>query len=90
LLLFDQGTSTVSVHITIVDDNIVEAAEICQVSLTLVNPLNPNIIIVSPSLANISVLDDDSKSTHLGWNSALNERHKPIFNPVLHSCCHWV
>ena len=70
LLLFDRGTRTVSVSISIADDNIVEAAEICQVSLTLVNPLNPNIIMVSPSLANISILDDDSKSTHLvGWNS---------------------
>ena len=52
-----------SVNISIADDMIFEGTEIFQASLTLVDPFIPPIIIVSPSLANISIEDDDSKST---------------------------
>ena len=84
LLMFDQSTRTVSVNISITDDNIVEAAEIFQASLTLVDPLNPNFITVRPSMANISIEDDDSKSAHsihiMDCNNVVkyNESHKSI------------
>jgi len=42
---------------------IFEGTEIFQASLTLVDPFIPTIIIVSPSLVNISIEDDESKST---------------------------
>ena len=63
LLLFDQSTGRVSVNVSIADDMIFEGTEVFQASLTLVDPFIPPIIIVSPSLANISIEDDDSKLT---------------------------
>ena len=63
LLLFGESTQSVSVNISIADDTIFEGTEIFQASLTLVDPFNPTVITVSPSLANISIEDDDSKST---------------------------
>jgi len=63
LLLFDQSTGRVSVNISIADDMIFEGTEVFQASLTLVDPFIPTIITVSPSLANISIEDDDGKST---------------------------
>jgi len=62
LLLFDQSTRRVSVNVSIADDMIFEGTEIFQASLTLVDPFIPAIITVSPSLANISIEDDDGKS----------------------------
>jgi len=62
-LSLDQSTRRVSVNISIADDSIVEAIEIFQASLTLVDPFIPTIITVTPSLANISIEDDDSKLT---------------------------
>ena len=82
LLLFDWSTRRVSVTIFISDNKVVETAEIFQASLTLVDPLNPNIITVRPSMANISIEDDDSKSAHsihiMGYNNNYNESHKSI------------
>ena len=46
-----------TVNISIVDDTIVEATEMFQASLTLVDPLLPGIITVSPSLADIVIED---------------------------------
>jgi len=63
LLLFDQSTRRVSVNVSIADDMIFEGTEIFRASLTLVDPFIPAIITVSPSLANISIEDDDGKST---------------------------
>ena len=63
LLLFGQSKQVVSVNISIADDVIFEGAEIFQASLTLVDPFIPTIITVSPSLASISIEDDDGKST---------------------------
>ena len=63
LLLFDQSTRRLSVNISIVDDIVFEGTEIFEASLTLVDPFNPSIITVSPSVVNISIEDDDSKST---------------------------
>jgi len=63
LLLFDQSTQSVSVNVSIADDVIFEGTEMFQASLTLVDPFIPTIITVSPSLANISIDDDDSKLT---------------------------
>ena len=63
LLVFDQRTQSVSVNVSIADDMFFEGTEVFQASLTLVDPFNPTIITVSPSLANISIEDDDSKST---------------------------
>ena len=63
LLVFDQSTQSVSVNVSIADDMIFEGTEIFQASLTLVDPFNPAIITVRPSLANISIEDDESKST---------------------------
>ena len=62
LLLFDQSTGRVLVNVSIVDDMIFEGTEVFQASLTLVDPFIPAIITVSPSLANVSIEDDDSKS----------------------------
>ena len=62
LLLFDQSTQSVLVNVSIADDMIFEGTEIFQASLTLVDPFIPAIITVSPSLANVSIEDDDSKS----------------------------
>ena len=76
LLLFGESTESVSVNISIVDDVIFEGTEIFQASLTLVDPFIPTVIIVSPSLANISIEDDDSKSTitfGMGCNNPLND-----------------
>ena len=61
-LLFDQSTGRVSVNVSIADDMIFEGIEVFQASLTLVDPFIPTIITVSPSLANISIEDDDGKS----------------------------
>jgi len=63
LLLFDRSTGSVSVNVSITDDMIFEGTEFFQASLTLVDPFIPTIITVSPSLANISIDDDDSKFT---------------------------
>ena len=63
LLLFDQSTGRVSVNVSIADDMIFEGTEVFQASLTLVEPFIPAVITVSPSLANISIDDDDSKLT---------------------------
>jgi len=67
----------VSVNVSIADDMIFEGTEIFQASLTLVDPFIPTIINVSPSLANISIEDDDSKFTltffGMGWKSAFIE-----------------
>ena len=60
--MFDQSTRRVSVNASIVDDIVFEGTEIFQASLTLVDPFNPTVITVSPSLANISIEDDGSKS----------------------------
>ena len=62
LLLFDQSTGRVSVNVSIADDMIFEGIEVFQASLTLVDPFISTIITVSPSLANISIEDDDGKS----------------------------
>ena len=62
LLLFDQSTGRVLVNVSIVDDMIFEGTEVFQASLTLVDPFIPAIITVSPSLANVSIEDDDGKS----------------------------
>jgi len=67
LLLFDQSTQSVSVNVSIADDMIFEGTEMFQASLTLVDPFIPTIITVSPSLANISIEDDDSKLTLTFW-----------------------
>ena len=69
LLLFDQSTGRVSVNVSIADDMIFEGTEVFQASLTLVEPFIPAVITVSPSLANISIDDDDSKLTltFLAW-----------------------
>ena len=61
LLSFDQSTRRVSINVSISDDMIFEGTEIFQASLTLVDPFIPTVITVSPSLANISIEDDDSK-----------------------------
>jgi len=57
LLVFDQSTTTVTVNISIVDDTVAEATETFQASLTLVDPLRPDIITISPSLADIFIED---------------------------------
>ena len=69
LLLFDQSTGRVSVNVSIADDMIFEGTEVFQACLTLVEPFIPAVITVSPSLANISIDDDDSKLTltFLAW-----------------------
>jgi len=67
LLLFDQSTRRVSVNVSIADDMIFEGTEVFQASLILVDPFIPTIITVSPSLANISIEDDDSKLTLTFW-----------------------
>ena len=56
-------------NVSIADDMIFEGTEVFQASLTLVDPFIPTIITVSPSLANISIEDDDSKFTltFLAW-----------------------
>ena len=61
--MFNQSTQSVSVNVSIADDMIFEGTEVFQASLTLVDPFIPTIITVSPSLANISIEDDDSKLT---------------------------
>ena len=63
LLLFDQSTGRVSVNVSIADDMIFEGTEVFQASLILVDPFIPTIITVSPSLANISIEDNNGKST---------------------------
>ena len=90
LLLFDQSTQSVSVNISIADDMFFERTEIFQAYLTLVGPFNPTIITVRPSLANISIEDDDSKST-------LTHQYAIVWATIvmkaaqfLHSCYHWV
>jgi len=75
LLLFDQSIRRLSVNITIADDIIFEGSEIFQASLTLVDPFNPTIITVNPSLANISIEDNESKS-----NSVTNALNRSYIN----------
>lgn len=57
LLVFDQSTTTVTVNVSIVDDTVAEETETFQASLTLVDPLRPGIITISPSLADIFIED---------------------------------
>jgi len=64
LLVFNQSTTTVTVSISIVDDTTVEAREMFQASLTLVDPLRPDVITVSPSLADIFIEDSFGKHIH--------------------------
>ena len=64
LLVFDQSRTTVTVNISIEVDTIVEATETFQASLTLVDPLVPNIITVSPSLADIFIEDSIGTYKH--------------------------
>jgi len=73
LLLFDQSIRRLSVNITIADDIIFEGSEIFQASLTLVDPFIPTIITVNPSLANISIEDNESKSNSV--TNALNRSY---------------
>ena len=73
MLLFDQSTRRLSVNITIADDIIFEGSEIFQASLILVDPFNPTIITVNPSLANISIEDNESKSNSV--TNALNRSY---------------
>ena len=61
-VLFAISTQSVPVNISIADDMIFEGTEVFQASLTLVDPFIPTIITVTPSLANISIEDDDGKS----------------------------
>ena len=62
--MFNQSTTTVTVSISIVDDTTVEAREMFQASLTLVDPLRPDVITVSPSLADIFIEDSFGKHIH--------------------------
>jgi len=64
LLVFDQSTTTVTVNISIVDDTVAEATETFQASLTLVDSLCPDIITISPSLADIFIEDSFGKHIH--------------------------
>ena len=62
-VLFAISTQSVPVNISIADDMIFEGTEVFQASLILVDPFIPTIITVSPSLANISIEDNNGKST---------------------------
>ena len=62
-LTFNSGTTTQTVMIPIVGDNVVESTESFTVSLTSAD----SAVTLNPSTTTVTIQDDDSKFLREGW-----------------------
>ena len=71
VVTFSSSSTTQTVQVMIVDDNLLEIDEVFTASLALVNDGDASRVILMPISASVTIFDDDSESINLVLNMKL-------------------